>query len=87
MKLLESEEFTIIPKVNNPQLQFILEYRDVNNNEFREEKTIQLKVYSDVEAKKLGLEKENFNWVFVILIAIVFLLIYFYRRKKRKHVS
>ena len=83
----ESEEFTIIPKVNNPQLQFILEYRDVNNNEFREEKTIQLKVYSDVEAKKLGLEKENFNWVFVILIAIVFLLIYFYRRKKRKHVS
>ncbi len=83
----ESEEFTIIPKVNNPQLQFILEYRDINNNEFREDKNIQLKVYSDVEAKRLGLEEAGFNWFFALLILLVIVLFYFYRRTRRKHAS
>lgn len=82
----ESEEFTIIPKVINPQLKFNLEYRDINNNEFKEDKIINLKVYTDEKARQLGLEKQNLNWIFGLLIVLIFILIYIYRKRK-KHVA
>ncbi len=79
----ESEEFVIIPKEKNPQLLFSLEYKDVNNNEFKENKIINLNIYTEEEATKLGLVNKNFNWLFVSLFFLVLILIYIYRRKKK----
>ena len=83
----ETEEFTIIPKNINPQLLFDLEYRDVNNNEFKEKKSIELKVYSEEEAKQLGLVSQEYNWVFIILVLLVLILIYIYRRSRKKNAN
>lgn len=79
----ESEEFTVISNSNNPQLFFTLEYRDFNNKEFKEAKRINLNIYTEEEARQLGLVKDNFNWIFVALILVNIILIYFYRRKKK----
>ena len=79
----ESEEFALILNSNNPQLFLTLEYRDFNNNEFKETKRINLNIYTEKEAMQLGLIKDNFNWIFVALILVNIILIYFYRRKKK----
>ena len=83
----ESEEFTIIPKTNNPQLKFLLEYKDINNNEFTESRVINMNVYSEEEAKKLGLINQNISWFFVALIVLVLVLFFIYRRRKKKHAA
>jgi hypothetical protein len=79
----ESEEFAIIPNSNNPQLFFTLEYRDFNNKEFKETKRINLNIYTEEEARQLGLVKDNFNWIFAALILVNIILIYLYIRKKK----
>ena len=43
----KTEVFTIVPKLKDPQLTFTLEYRDANNNQFRETKFITLNVYTE----------------------------------------
>src|SRR3989344_2961303 len=80
----ETEEFTIIPKIKNPQLAFNLEYRDANNNNFMETKFIQLNVYTLEEAKQLGLVKNNFTGLWIIIIIVIVLAIFIYRKIKRK---
>lgn len=80
----ETEEFTIIPRIKNPQLAFNLEYRDANNNNFMETKFIQLNVYTLEEAKQLGLVKSNFTGLWIIIIIVVILVIFIYRRIRRK---
>jgi hypothetical protein len=80
----ETEEFTIIPRIKNPQLAFNLEYRDANNNNFMETKFIQLNVYTLEEAKQLGLVKSNFTGLWIIIIIVIVLGIFIYRRIKRK---
>ncbi|MBS3171396.1 hypothetical protein J4449_02160 [Candidatus Woesearchaeota archaeon] len=79
----ESEEFTIIPKTKNPELKFLLEYRDINNNAFTENKVVNLNVYTEDEAKGLGLVNQNINWIFIVLIALVLVLFFVYRRRKK----
>ncbi len=84
----ESEEFNIIPKIKNPQLAFNINYRDANNNEFSETKSIILNVYTEEEAKQLGLVKRNVIYSIVIPILFILVIIFVYRRiKKRKNVS
>lgn len=83
----ETEEFTIIPKVNNPQLVFDLTYRDVNNNEFKETKLLGLNVYTEEQAQQLGLVSQSFNWFFVVLLFVVLILVYFYRRAKKRNAA
>lgn len=83
----ETEEFTIISRTENPSLLFNLDYKDVNNKEFKETKALSLNVYSEQEALQLGLIKQSFNWIFIILFVFVLILIYFYRRMKKKNVN
>ena len=80
----ETEEFIIIPKLKNPQLSLELEYRDSNNNEFKDSRILNLNVYTVEEAKQLGLVKNNFNSLWIILILITVIAIIIYRRIKRK---
>ncbi len=84
----ESEEFNIIPKIKGPQLAFNINYRDANNNEFNENRYITLNVYTEEEAKNLGLVKTNTLSYIIIPIAVILIALFIYRRiRKRKNVS
>ena len=84
----ETEEFTIIPRIKNPQLTFELNYRDANNNEFTETKAVTLNVYTEEEAKQLGLVQSSFTGLWLILIIVIGFGIIIYRKvKRKKHVS
>ncbi|MEK6932939.1 MAG: hypothetical protein AABW56_04065 [Nanoarchaeota archaeon] len=84
----ETEEFVIIPKVKNPQLVLNLEYRDSNNNEFKENRYVDLSVYTLEEAKQLGLIQTSFTGVWVILAILIIVGIIVYRKvRKKKNVS
>jgi len=66
-----------------------LEYYDSNNKKYSEEVKLELKLFSEKEAKEIGLSKENkyVGVVITILIVVVGLLIYwfFLRRKDKGH--
>lgn len=81
----ETEDFTIIPLSEDPILAVELEYRDSANNLFKESKLIKIPVYTEEEAKQLGLVKGNSSMVILIVVAIVLLAaILLYRRRKKK---
>jgi len=69
-------------------LPLLLEYRDANNNEYKEEISLTLDLYSKSEAKKLGLKKGSKGIGIFIVITIVIIGLFVYRRwKKRKRQS
>src|SRR3989338_4912384 len=83
----ETEEFTIIPLSEDPILTVEMEYRDAANNLFKESKLIKIPVYTEEEAKQLGLVKNN-NTLMIIVIAVLMLvagILLYRRRKKRKN--
>ena len=82
----DSEEFSILPQRSNPELHFRLEYRDANNEAFQEEKKLEARVYTEDEAKTLGLVKERYTGTMILVVIVMILAgITFYKRKKRKH--
>ncbi len=83
----ETEEFTIIPLSDDPILEVDLEYRDAVNNLLKESKLIKIPVYTQEEAKQLGLVKDNSSMTIIVVAAIVFLaaIVLYRRRKKRKN--
>lgn len=85
----ETADFKLFIKKSKKKeimLPFVLEYKDANNNNFKEKVELPLKVYSTSEAKKLGLIKGNGKVGFVIIIVVVIagLLVYRKWRKARK---
>jgi len=82
----ETEEFIIAPKEEDPELLLQLEYRDAENNEFQEEKRLNLTVYSEEEARALGLKKQGVPvTAILVVIVIVIAIAAFYKRKKRRN--
>ncbi|MEK6974018.1 MAG: hypothetical protein AABW41_02165 [Nanoarchaeota archaeon] len=61
-----------------------LEYRDANNNLYRDTKSIAIKVYTKEEAQKLGLEKAGSSWSWIIIVLVIIVLILIFRQNRRK---
>ncbi len=81
----ETEEFTLIPRIENPILTLDLEYRDGANQQFRESKLIQLSVYTEEKAQQLGLiESKGSSWMVVVIIVLILAGVIIYRRLRRK---
>ena len=81
----ETEDFVIIPLVKDPLLAVEVEYIDTANNPFQELKLLKIPVYTEEEAKQLGLVKNNSSKIlFIILFILVFGAILLYRRRKKK---
>jgi len=81
----ETEEFTIIAQSEDPILAVDLEYRDAANNFFKESKLIKIPVYTEEEARQLGLVQSNSSMVLPIVAGVVVLgVIILYRRRKKK---
>ena len=67
-------------------LPLMLEYKDINNNEYVANVSLDVTLYSSSEAQKLGLEKQNLTFVYVIVLVLLVAGYFFYRghRKKKK---
>jgi len=74
-----------IKKSNKKQavLPLVLEYKDANNNNFKDNVKLPLKIYSTAEAKKLGLIKGDGKTGFVVIIVVIVLGLIFYRRWRK----
>lgn len=84
----ETEEFTIIPADEDPELKLKLEYRDANNEEFVEEKEIKVKVYSTKQATELGLMQQSnlITWILLFIVITLAVWVWIKRKKKKKNV-
>lgn len=86
----ETEEFTIIPKIDDPVMTVYLEYRDNTNRQIVESKLLQLSVYTEEEVNRLGLGKPPSMILPIVAVIVVvggLFLIYKKAKKKRKHES
>ncbi len=84
----QTEEFTIMPSVEDPILALQMEYRDSHNQEFSKSKLMKLNVYSEEEAKQLGLIKSGSIFsplVLAVIAGIVGYIIYRRIKKRRKN--
>lgn len=81
----QTEEFMIIPSVEDPILALQLDYRDSHNREFSRTKLMKLNVYSEEEAKELGLVKPQSIFSFAGMAALAGIAGYMvYRRIKKR---
>jgi hypothetical protein len=86
----ETADFNIFVEktgVGSIKVPVSMEYKDANNNDFKDSYEVELNLYTSSEAKKLGL-KENGNSMNIIITIIVIVAGFFlYKRyKKRKKV-
>lgn len=59
-------------------------YKDTNNNNYKSNKEVELRLYNSSEAKNFGIKKDNnFIWV-IIAIIVIGVGYYYYRKKKNK---
>ena len=82
----ETADFKIFIKKSNKKqavLPLVLEYKDANNNNFKDNVKLPLKIYSTAEAKKLGLIKGDGKTGFVVIIVVIVLGLIFYRRWRK----
>ncbi len=71
-------------KTEEVALPLILEYKDANNNEYKEEIRLPLKLYSSSDAKAIGVKKGNSTVGIVIVLIIVVGGFFIYRRWRKK---
>ena len=64
-------------------LPIILEYKDTNNNDYKDSIELTLNLYTAAEAKKLGLKNENGFVGILIVIIIVALGLWYYRNQRK----
>lgn len=80
----ETEEFGIIARAEDPILKVRLEYRDAANTLFTESKLIKVPVYTQEEAKQLGLVQSNSMVVPIVVVVLLVGAFLLYRRRKKK---
>lgn len=78
-------DFDLVAKTpGNLILPLMISYKDANNKDYISTVNLNTKVYSQAEAKQLGLIKSsNYSFVFIIIFLIIGLILYFKYRKKR----
>ena len=64
-----------------------IEYKDANNNNYRKEEALQLKLYSGSEAKKIsGTGNGSYTWLILIVVAVGGFFAYRrWKKRKSKH--
>ena len=83
----ETADFDLFVENTNEkrvELPLTLEYKDANNNNYRDRISLKLNLYSAAEAKKFGLKKENGAVGFLIIVAIVVAGLFYYRKRMKK---
>ncbi len=86
----ESQDFDIyVNKLedNFVSIPVLLEYQDINGEQYTKQIDLGFNVYDSRELSKYGLRNKNNTFTIVVLIVLGILAYYFYRKKrKKKHV-
>jgi len=83
----ESEEFEIFVSGSAGDsilLPIKLEYQDTNEKVYEKEHMLKLRLYSNDEAKKLGLKSDGRGTIISIVIVVVLIFGYFWWKKKKR---
>jgi LPXTG-motif cell wall-anchored protein len=64
-------------------LPVIVEYKDANNNNYKQELALPLKLYSSSQAKKISGNGNN-TFIWVMVLVVIGAGIWYYRRRKKK---
>lgn len=84
----DTAEFTLYAKGDEQvMLPLLVEYRDSNNELYRQQLELPLRLYSRSEAKRYGLVQGSSGIGILIVIAIVAAGVYFFIRRRRKKKS
>ena len=83
----ETVEFTLDIKSKEEIVILPLEltYMDATNKDFKQTKEVELRMFSEADAQKVGMvEERSIGFTIIFLIVAVGLGVYFWRRKKKK---
>ena len=70
---------------NSVKVAVEIAYKDSNNNEYKESREVEVKLYTNKEIKSFGIKKSNnIVWIAVALLAIGSAYFYIRRRRSRK---
>ena len=88
---LDSDDFStaefklFVKGKENVKIPVQVTYKDTNNNEYKENRDVELRLYSNGEAKSFGIKKNNnFVWIVISLLAIGGIYYYYRRRRTKK---
>ena len=82
----ETADFTLYIDEENPELNFMLDYKDEYNKEHQDELSLILKTYSTKDAKKYGFIASNTNaTVFIIILVLVIAGFIYFKKFKKKN--
>jgi len=79
----ENQDFTLFVK-ETTNLKIVVEYRDANNREYTENYNVPLKVFSNKEAKALGIQTEGKGSTIIIIILLIIGFLVYRKFKKKK---
>ena len=85
---LDSDDFStaefklFVKGKNNVKIPVQVTYKDANNNDYKETREVELKLYNNSDAKKFGVKKSN-NIVWIVILALVIAVGYYYYRKRK----
>jgi lipoprotein signal peptidase len=68
----------------NPQLSAKISYKDFDNNDQTKTLSFPIKVYTQEQAKSLGLVSQSRTGTYIIGIIIIIIIWYFWRRVRKK---
>ncbi|MBI2652815.1 LPXTG cell wall anchor domain-containing protein [Candidatus Woesearchaeota archaeon] len=86
---LDSDDFStaefklFVKGKENVKIPVQVTYKDTNNNNYKSDKEVELRLYNSSEAKSFGVKKNN-NFTLVVITAIIVGAGYYYYRKKKK---
>ena len=88
---LDSDDFStaefklFVKGKNSVKIPVQVAYKDANNNNYKENREVELKLYSSSDAKNFGVKKNN-NFVWIVIAIVVVAGVYYYYSRKRKKV-
>ena len=86
---LDSDDFStaefkmFVKGKDNAKIPVEVTYEDTNNNNYKDTREVELKLYSSSEAKSFGVKKNN-QYVWIVLVILVIGAAYYYYRKRKK---
>jgi hypothetical protein len=79
--------FDVLYKSTKPVLNAMVSYKDFDNNDQVEHVTLPFKVYTMQEALELGLIQKNTTWVYIVIVAVIIIAWFIWRRIRKKRKS
>lgn len=87
---LDSDDFStaefklFVKGKDNVKIPVEVTYKDANNNNYEENREVELKLYSSSDAKNFGVKKNSNFMLVIVAVLVIGVAYYFYRKNKSK---